>query len=89
MALGAEPKRVIGMVIGEGLLLVGVGLVAGVALSVVTGSVVRPSLFQGRALDVPVIAVAAATLVATFILASWVPTHRATRVQPATALRAQ
>jgi predicted permease len=89
IALGAEPRRVVGMVVGEGLLLVGLGLVAGVALSVMTGSFVRGALFQGRALDIPVIAGSAATLVATFVLASWLPTRRATQVQPATALRAQ
>jgi predicted permease len=89
IALGAEPRRVVAMVVGEGLLLVGLGLVGGVALSVVTGSLVRAALFQGRTLDLPVIAISAATLVATFVLASWVPSRRATRVQPATALRAQ
>jgi predicted permease len=89
IALGAEPRRVVGMVIGEGLLLAGLGLVVGVVLSVIAGWLVRGSLFQGRALDVPVIAIAAATLVATFVAACWLPSRRATRVQPATALRAQ
>jgi ABC-type antimicrobial peptide transport system permease subunit len=77
------------MVVGEGLLLVGLGLVAGVTLSVMTGALVRGALFQGRALDIPVIAISAATLAATFVLASWLPSRRATRVQPAIALRAQ
>ena len=77
------------MIVGEGLLLVGLGLVTGLALSAMTGSLVRGALFQGRALDIPVIAIAAATLVATFLLASWLPSRRATHVQPATALRAQ
>jgi putative ABC transport system permease protein len=89
IALGAEPRRVVGMVVSEGLLLVGLGLVAGVALSVMTGSFVRGALFQGRALDIPVIAISGATLVATFVLASWLPSRRATQVQPATALRVQ
>lgn len=89
MALGAEPRRVIGMVVGEGVVLVVVGMLAGVALSAAAGALLRASLFQGRALDVPVIAVSAATLATTFLLASWVPTRRATRVQPATALRTQ
>ena len=89
IALGAAPRRVVGMVVGEGLLLVGLGLSAGVGLSVMTGSLLRGALFQGRALDIPVIAIAAATLIATFVLASWLPSRRATLVQPATALRAQ
>jgi len=77
------------MVLGEGLLLVTLGLVAGVALSVMTGSLVRGALFQGRVLDIPVIAIAAVTLIATFLLASWLPSRRATLVPPATALRSQ
>jgi predicted permease len=89
IALGAEPRRVVGMVVGEGMLLVGLGLVGGVALSTTIGSVLRGALFQGRALDVPVIAIAAVTLVATFMLASWLPSRRATQVEPAAALRAQ
>jgi ABC-type antimicrobial peptide transport system permease subunit len=53
IALGAEPRRVVGMVVGEGLLLVGLGLVAGVVLSVMTGTLVRGALFQGRARSLP------------------------------------
>jgi predicted permease len=89
IALGAEPRSVVGMVVREGLVLVGLGLVAGVGLSLMTGNLVRGALFQGRALDVPVIALAALTLVLSIVAASWLPAYRATRVQPATALRAQ
>jgi ABC-type lipoprotein release transport system permease subunit len=45
-------------------------------------------LFQGQALDLPVIALAAGTLVLAVLLASWIPARRATRVAPTTALRA-
>jgi predicted permease len=89
VALGAEPHNVVGMVVREGLALVTLGLVAGVGLSLMTGNLVRGVLFQGRALDVPVVALSAATLVLSIVVASWVPARRATRVQPATALRAQ
>jgi predicted permease len=89
VALGAEPRNVVGLVVGEGLALVTLGLMAGVGLSLMTGTLVRGALFQGRAMDVPVIAIAAMTLVLAMIAASWLPARRATRVQPAAALRAQ
>lgn len=89
IALGAHSRDVVQMVVREGLILTGVGLLAGVGLSVVVGGLMRGWLFQGRALDAPVIALAAVTLVGSMALASWLPARRATRVAPATALRAQ
>jgi predicted permease len=89
IALGAEPRNVVGMVLREGLVLVAAGLVLGVALSFITGNLLRGMLFQGRALDLPVIGLAAATLLAAILLASWMPARRATRVAPTIALRAQ
>jgi predicted permease len=89
VALGAEPRDVVWMVIREGLLLIGAGLVVGAGLSLLTGQALRAVLFQGRALDVPVVLTATVTLVVSVLLASWVPARRATRVAPATALRSQ
>ena len=89
VALGAEPRDVVWMVIREGLVLIGVGVVAGAGLSLLTGQALRAVLFQGRALDVPVVVITTVTLVASVLLASWLPARRATRVAPATALRSQ
>ena len=89
VAIGAEPGDVVRMVLREGLVLVGAGLVAGVGLSVLTGGLLRAMLFQGRALDLPIIAMTTATLVLSILLASWIPARRATRIAPASALRAQ
>jgi hypothetical protein len=89
VALGAEPRDVVWMVIREGLLLIGAGLVVGAGLSLLTGQALRAVLFQGRALDVPVVLTATVTLVVSVLLASWVPARRATRVAPASALRSQ
>jgi hypothetical protein len=52
-----------------------------------TGSFVCGALLQGRALDILVIGISAATLVATFVLASWLPSRRAAQLHPARALR--
>lgn len=89
VALGAEPRDVIWMVIREGLVLIGAGVATGAGLSLLTGQALRAVLFQGRALDVPVILAATATLIISVLLASWLPARRATRGAPATALRNQ
>ncbi|HUF47617.1 MAG TPA: ABC transporter permease [Vicinamibacterales bacterium] len=88
MALGADPRSVVALVLREGLVLSVVGIVVGIGLSVVTGALLRGMLFQGRALDGSVIAVAAGTLALALVAASWIPARRATRVAPTTALRA-
>jgi len=88
IALGAAPRAVIGMVLREGVVLAAVGLVVGIGLSVMAGNLLRGMLFQGRALDLPVIGLAALALVTSILVASWMPARRATRVPPTTALRA-
>lgn len=65
-----------------------VGGAIGAGLSVLTGMAMRPILFQRRALDLPIIGLAALTLTSAILLASWLPARRATRVAPTTALRA-
>ena len=89
VALGAEPRDVVWMVIREGLVLIAAGLAVGAGLSLLTGQALRAMLFQGRALDVPVVLTATLTLVISVLLATWLPARRATRVAPATALRNQ
>jgi predicted permease len=88
VALGADPRRVVAMVLRDGLALSVAGLVAGAGLSVLAGTAMRSMLFQGRSLDLPVVALAAGTLVAAVLLASWLPARRATRVAPTQAMRA-
>ncbi|MEZ5316589.1 MAG: ADOP family duplicated permease [Vicinamibacterales bacterium] len=88
IALGAEPRDVVWMVLREGLVLVSVGLVIGAGLSVLTGLGMRAVTFQGQAFDLVVVAAAAVTLLAAMLLASWIPARRATRVAPTQALRA-
>jgi ABC-type antimicrobial peptide transport system permease subunit len=87
MALGAAPRNVIAMMLREGLGLMAAGLAIGLGLSVLAGWLVRGMLFQGRALDLPVVGAAAAILVVATLLASWLPARRATAVQPLQALR--
>ncbi|HEV8358768.1 MAG TPA: ABC transporter permease [Gemmatimonadales bacterium] len=89
MSLGADSGRVQRMVLMEGGVLLGVGLLLGV-----TGSLVAARLIQGLLFGVaphdPVTLAAVATLMAAIGLgACWVPALRAARIDPGVAIRAQ
>jgi ABC-type antimicrobial peptide transport system permease subunit len=73
----------------ESMRLVGVGLVAGVALTFVTGRLISSLLFGLAPTDGPTMAAAAGMLVAVSALASFLPARRAARVDPLVALRSE
>jgi predicted permease len=89
MALGASRERVLGLVIGEGLLLVLVGLAVGIAASVGTTRVLGAYLYETQPTDPGAFAVVALAFVAAGIVACAGPAWRATTVDPMTALRAE
>jgi predicted permease len=87
IALGAQPGSVAVMVARQGLVLSGVGIVAGVALLTVVGRFVRSFLFEVAPMD-PLTIGASTVLLALFaLLASWIPARRASMVDPTEALR--
>ncbi len=93
MALGADRRRILGMVLGQGARQVVVGLAVGLGLSLAIAAFGRDAigsmLFGVSALD-PATYVAVATLVAVVsLVAVLVPARRATRVDPMLALRAE
>jgi putative ABC transport system permease protein len=87
MALGAEPRDVLRLVLGQGLRLtltgVGVGIVAALFLTRLLTSL----LFGIEPTDPVTIAGVALLLTAVALLACWVPAYRATRIAPTVALR--
>ncbi len=87
MALGADRRNVLGLVLKQGLLLAGIGLALGSAGALAAGRLMRTLLFDVSPTDpVTLIAVVAVmALVAT--IACLVPALRATRVDPLTTLR--
>jgi ABC-type antimicrobial peptide transport system permease subunit len=90
MALGAKRGDVIGMVLGESLLMVGVGIVIGLGLAMAAGkfiTAVSTLLFGLSPWDGVTTGVAIATMVLVAVIAGYVPAHRASRVDPLTALR--
>lgn len=86
LALGARPPDVRWLVMREGALLVGLGLVFGFVGAAGAGRILESMLFEVTARD-PWVFLAVAVALCTFsLIASWVPAHRASRVDPIQAL---
>jgi len=88
MALGAAPSRVTAMVLREGGLLVGLGLLAGVAGSLVLSRFIEGLLFGVPSRDPFTLVAVGAAMLLIGLVACWVPATRASRIDPSEALRA-
>ncbi len=88
MALGATPRAVMTMTVGQGLRLVAIGLAIGLGAAVLLARVIEPWLFKTRAADPMMLALATVALGAAGLLASWIPARRAARLDPVNTLRA-
>ena len=89
MALGAQRSAVSGMVLGEALRLIAIGIGVGVLGSLATAGLLRPLLFGVRPWDATTLAGVAAVLGLAALLASYLPARRAASVNPVEALRAE
>jgi putative ABC transport system permease protein len=89
MALGATTTDVLRLVGLEGIWLIVLGLLVGVAGAAVAARGLSGILFGVQTVDPKTYALAASLMLVTAILACLVPTLRATRVDPATVLKAQ
>jgi putative ABC transport system permease protein len=89
MALGADHGDILRLVVGHGLLLAGIGIGAGLALSAAGMPLARSLLYQVSPFDPVTVTAVAAFLVLVAFLASYVPARRATRVHPVGALRGE
>lgn len=88
MALGAERSNVLRLVIVSGLRLVLAGVGVGLAGSLLLGRAVEAELWPGvKPYDLVTLASTVLLLLATGVLACWVPARRAARVDPMAALR--
>jgi putative ABC transport system permease protein len=87
MALGAERARVLRTVMGHGLKLTGVGLVAGLAAALVLTRLMETLLFDVRPNDPATLAGVAALITVVAAVASLLPAFRATRVDPIVVLK--
>jgi predicted permease len=87
MALGADRARVLKTFVGQGMKLVGIGVVAGLVLALLAGRAVTSLLYGVTATDPISIALASAVLVTVAAFACFIPARAATRVDPLTSLR--
>ena len=87
LALGAEPMTVLGLVVRQGLTLVGAGIAAGIVASLSLTPLMAGQLFGVGTMDPMTLAGVPTLLVAVALLACVVPARRAMRVDPVTALR--
>jgi putative ABC transport system permease protein len=89
LALGAQRRDVIALVLGEGTLLIVGGLALGLAVSAVLTRFLASMLFEVRPTDPATFALVTTLLGAVAIFACWLPARRAMRVDPMIALRHQ
>ena len=87
LALGATAARIRTLVVAETVRLSGVGALIGSAGALAAASLIRGLLYGVNPLDPTTIIGSALLLVGAAAVASWVPLRRATRVDPAAALR--
>jgi putative ABC transport system permease protein len=87
MALGARREDIMRMFLHRGVVLAGVGVVAGLVFSASSASVMASLLYGVRPHDPAVFLIVPLLLFAVAVLASYLPARRATKVDPLIALR--
>jgi len=87
MALGAQRKSVLWLILRESLLLIVIGVGIGMPAIFGAGQWIASLLFGVKPADIAALSSAAAVLFGAGILACYIPARRATRVEPTVALR--
>jgi ABC-type antimicrobial peptide transport system permease subunit len=89
MALGAQIRDVLKLIISQGMKLVLIGIVIGLAGAFAVTRAVSSLLFGVGATDPVTFVGVAILLVAVALLACWIPARRAAKVDPLIALRSE
>lgn len=87
LALGAQPRDMLGLTLSHGARLAGVGLVVGLVGALAVTRLLGTVLVGVRALDPLAFFATTLLLAAAALMACWLPARRATRVDPMQALR--
>jgi putative ABC transport system permease protein len=89
IALGADRSQVVGIVVGNGMTLLLMGLVGGLAGSLFAVRLLRAMLYRVSMYDPWTFVLGASVICAVAFLACYLPARRATRLDPMVALRAE
>jgi predicted permease len=89
LALGAQSSDILGMIVRRSVLLAAAGVIPGIALAYAAGRSMEALLAGVKPADVPTLLAAVGLSVAMTLIGSVMPTLRALRVDPITALRAE
>jgi putative ABC transport system permease protein len=89
MALGADRRDVLRLVLTRALRIVAAGLIVGLAGALVVTRVLQTFLFGVTPTDPMVFTIVTLLLLAVGLMAAWLPARRATRIDPWAALRAE
>lgn len=89
MALGASRRRILRLVVGEGVRLALLGALLGVAGALASTRVIRSLLFQTVPTDPVTFIVTPLVLAGVALLAIYIPARRATRLDPTLAIRGE
>jgi ABC-type antimicrobial peptide transport system permease subunit len=87
MALGAQTRNILGMVLKQGMMLVFIGVVLGLTSAWLVTRLMSRLLYQVSATDPLTFSVISVLLVGVALLACYIPARRATKVDPMEALR--
>jgi predicted permease len=95
MALGADKRKILRLIMRQGMILVTFGLSAGLLLALALTRALTSSIFEGQILvgvsaaDPLTFGSIALLLIVVALLACWIPARRATKVDPLVALRCE
>ena len=87
IALGATPGQIRALVLRQAIVLLATGVVLGAAGALVLGRWLSSMVFQTSPWDLRILLGTALLLMATGVLASWLPVRRASRVDPSVAMQ--
>jgi ABC-type antimicrobial peptide transport system permease subunit len=87
MALGAQRAAVLKMVLRDAAIMLGIGIVLGIAAALASASVLRSMLYGIGSRDPFVLSVVCASVALVGLIAAYIPAIRAANVDPIVALR--
>jgi predicted permease len=89
LALGAQSRTLLWMILRECVLLLVLGLAVGIPVALTSTRILKSMLYQLNPVDPTAIGIAVTCVACMTIAAAWLPARRATRIDPSQALRTE